>query len=262
MESFFSIIQSQSIRLSSLDLSNDYEEGRLVKKLLHSYPQRHEISDERKLDAFEFLDMYENTVTALGFCLSEVGDLLSQWRGYANDGKGVAIGFNKEYLEALWNNLKVETSRPYELRKISYTENSRSELLEKEFDLFLKRSDIPLLALEERTPDYLKKISEVSILEIAKKTYEIKSDAFKEEREWRLLLTLVKKEPGAYEFRATPTHLIPFKTIHLSKIENLRMIDEVILGPKNTTPEYVIESFLDQKEFENAQIFRSRATYR
>jgi hypothetical protein len=29
-------------------------------------------------------------------CFSENGDSLSQWRAYANDGKGVAIGFNPE----------------------------------------------------------------------------------------------------------------------------------------------------------------------
>ena len=35
-------------------------------------------------------------------CLfSESKDKLSQWRGYAQDGKGIAIGFNKDVLEEL-----------------------------------------------------------------------------------------------------------------------------------------------------------------
>ena len=35
------------------------------------------------------------------FCLSEEKDLLSQWRGYADDGKGIFIGFNGEFLDGI-----------------------------------------------------------------------------------------------------------------------------------------------------------------
>jgi hypothetical protein len=38
---------------------------------------------------------------AVGFCLSEEGDLLSQWRGYADDGCGVAIGFESSFFSDL-----------------------------------------------------------------------------------------------------------------------------------------------------------------
>ena len=40
-------------------------------------------------------------VDGLGFCLSKKGDLLSQWRGYADDAFGVSIGFEKDYLKKL-----------------------------------------------------------------------------------------------------------------------------------------------------------------
>jgi hypothetical protein len=32
-------------------------------------------------------------------CFSEAGDLLSQWRGYANDAQGISIGFYKPILQ-------------------------------------------------------------------------------------------------------------------------------------------------------------------
>ena len=32
-------------------------------------------------------------------CFSEARDLLSQWRAYSNNGQGLAIGFNSEYLK-------------------------------------------------------------------------------------------------------------------------------------------------------------------
>jgi hypothetical protein len=37
---------------------------------------------------------------------------------------------------------------------------------------------------------------------------------------------------------------------------------EVILGPRNTTPNYVMESFLKQSGFANVKISRSKASYR
>lgn len=49
------------------------------------------------------MQSFESTQLAygLGFCLSAERDLLSQWRGYTGDGAGVAIGFNRLYLEEL-----------------------------------------------------------------------------------------------------------------------------------------------------------------
>lgn len=38
-------------------------------------------------------------MTTYTTCFSENGDLLSQWRGYANDAKGISIGFNKDILQ-------------------------------------------------------------------------------------------------------------------------------------------------------------------
>lgn len=42
----------------------------------------------------------------LGFCLSERGDLLSQWRGYAAQGRGVSIAFRPIFLNAFLLQMK------------------------------------------------------------------------------------------------------------------------------------------------------------
>jgi hypothetical protein len=49
----------------------------------------------------EFIGGVESIFDGLGFCLSATGDLLSQWRGYANNASGISIGFSKKYLEEL-----------------------------------------------------------------------------------------------------------------------------------------------------------------
>ena len=38
-----------------------------------------------------------NTLPLIG-CFSKNGDLLSQWRAYAEDGKGFSIGFDSNYI--------------------------------------------------------------------------------------------------------------------------------------------------------------------
>ncbi|HWN07682.1 MAG TPA: hypothetical protein VNO50_00070, partial [Pyrinomonadaceae bacterium] len=56
------------------------------------------------------------------------------------------------------------------------------------------------------------------------------SSAFREEREWRLISHL---------FRALNERIVPFREFDLLESKNDSIV-EVILGPKNVTPNYVI----------------------
>ncbi len=52
--------------------------------------------------------------------LSEDSDVLSQWRAYADDGKGLAIGFSRKWLISL--------EPPVLLRMVSYEESQQQEI--------------------------------------------------------------------------------------------------------------------------------------
>lgn len=77
-------------------------EGKIASEAFERLAKR-----EKKLDAGtiqilrEKLELYIKECHGLGFCLSKHSDQLSQWRGYAADATGVAIGFSREYLELL-----------------------------------------------------------------------------------------------------------------------------------------------------------------
>jgi hypothetical protein len=91
---FLSIIKNKSVWLSDLTLSNDRLEGKWVRSLLVERCEAesmHPVELERLLSAFDF---GAERMGAAGFCMSEDGDLLSQWRGYADDGAGVASASN------------------------------------------------------------------------------------------------------------------------------------------------------------------------
>jgi len=94
-EAFCSIINNKSIRLSSLSLSNDKTEGKLASKIFKDLAAEESIKID---DLLGYIKLVEENSHALGFCLSAEDDLLSQWRLYADNASGVAIGFSKEGL--------------------------------------------------------------------------------------------------------------------------------------------------------------------
>jgi len=98
---FHSIVSTRSIWLSSLSLANDTMEGRLLSQWIMQHAQEDSASPDGVSRLRHQLDFLETSVEGLAFCVSGEGDLLSQWRGYADDARGFAIGFDGRYL-AKW----------------------------------------------------------------------------------------------------------------------------------------------------------------
>ena len=111
LETFYNIITNSTIRLSNIKKSNDYEE------MMYILPKAIDICDSILSKYYEKLSvgyklkdnfvktLFEETFNELSLncyviCFSEQSDLLSQWRGYANDACGVSIllfRYSKEY---------------------------------------------------------------------------------------------------------------------------------------------------------------------
>ena len=124
LNTFLNIMKNKSIWVSDIERSNDFLELVALRQLFSQHInadfneiiEKNRISDEN-LDLVNGLwtlreDFMAKLSTAytrtFAFCLSEKGDLLSQWRGYADDGTGVAIGFNLDFFKNL--NKKTEES--------------------------------------------------------------------------------------------------------------------------------------------------------
>lgn len=91
VEALLGIIKSKSIWLSDLRQTNDGEELKCGEKAIleawrKKFKEKPESFDKETQDL-----IYES---AYAFCLSKLPDKLSQWRGYADDGTGVCIGFD------------------------------------------------------------------------------------------------------------------------------------------------------------------------
>jgi hypothetical protein len=276
--SFHLIVDSRKIRLSSLSLSNDTMEGKLVAARLV------EMAKDDGLDKFKtqllekFVFNLEDMVDGLGFCLSEVGDLLSQWRAYADDATGFSIGFSKDYLEKLEKDYLANRQPAFTLKKVEYKIDNQKELIKPTYTkikelieegaldfpkkpTILSSSDRGKEEAKEKNEKFEKafiKITE-TIFPLFTKLFLLKATAFKAEREWRLLSYFGKKIDEKCSFRALKDRIVPYKEFDLLNPKD--SIVRVILGSKNKTPDYVIKSLLNQKGFTSAKILRSKVPY-
>lgn len=221
----------------------------------------------------------EEYMGGLGFCLSAEDDQLSQWRGYADDAAGIAIGFSKKYLESLIEHFKKPKSLDIQLEKVEYEPEVHDSQIEPTYRKMkelidegaFKGGDIRTI-LDTRTDEEFERdrtrarelLSSISVAAfmLFTKMYYLKSPAFSEEREWRLIsYHVVKSGDKRIEFRAVGDRIVPFESIEMVELD-VNPINEVILGPKHITPSSVIEEFLRQFGYEDVVVRRSAASYR
>ena len=118
-QKMYGIMSGRQLRMSDITKSNDYDEVYMffpgiiyaMRDVYYKNSFPFEFAgetDERGMEilfrlAYDYFKMEfdKGGVTNFVICFCEEGDKLSQWRGYANDGNGISIGFNKKILSSL-----------------------------------------------------------------------------------------------------------------------------------------------------------------
>lgn len=245
-----SIVQHRAIWLSSQWHLNDSAEGEIFNRLARNYADTLTIAENKINEVLASLDQFEFFVN----CLTTHGDMLSQWRGYAGDGKGVSIGFNSEALKKIIKGSSIGLLYP-----VTYADDTKDlskDLLNKLHKTLISGGDKPSV-------DYLQTLG--------KERWAVKSKAFEEEDEFRLILTphlndsQVAFAGGAIasrKFRATESEIRNYYELSLSTIEPDDLIKEVVLGPKNASNLGVVKQMLASFGFKSVTVKRSVASYR
>ena len=268
-----SIVKNKSIWLSSLNLSNDSSEGMMIRHSLEEMSDKEGMGLVFKTNIRTWYSiLFEDAVHALGFCVSEEGDLLSQWRGYGADGAGVSIGFNKSCIEALAVPRNSAASRELYFQKMRYElvpETSKvQQLYETIKATFLSMLGAPL---GEMSPESMTELVVATLpgreslklfSELLRHAYFTKSKAFSEEQEWRLLTYYEHLVVGSEcDYRATVDKLIPYVNIPFNMTGHDPIL-EVVLGPKNKTPISVMKDYLSDSGFYQVTVTKSQCSYR
>lgn len=158
---------------------------------------------------------------------TEKGDLLSQWRGYCEAGKGVSIGFVPTYL------MECGQARSFQLVQCIYDPEKQREIIQIVLNEILEQAKLkgpspikhPTQSYYEVFETYAEPL--LSIVSV------MKTPAFAEEQEWRLLSPVFQNyvEPPIC-YRAGKSWLVPYLEIPLIPESDKRAgIDRIFLGP-------------------------------
>jgi len=253
-------------------------EGKLVTKVITRLAER----DGLDCDSIEriraWLNLLESEFDGFGFCLSEEGDLLSQWRGYAADATGVAIGFSRDYLEEISASSVKENPPGFSLNRVEYTLMGHESKVEPIYGKMRKHIDDGALEIsgqrglldirsDEEIDEDRKRIANshanlaLTVLSLFPMLFHLKAQAFSEEKEWRLLSLFIEGVVDKCLYRTSPDRVIPYRSFELRAVEHPPIL-EVVLGPKHRTPPHIVKAFLKNNGFGEVGVRPSEASYR
>jgi hypothetical protein len=183
------IIENQSFFSSNSAYLNDTKEYYYGIELFKNAVKiiKEKAKDKKEENVIEAIEIeLENKLISYHYvtCFSLESDLLSQWRAYADDGKGIAIGFD---LKTLVQSFEPKATGMY----IEYNDITQQQAVENILDTVIKFYLSKLSMLESlNEPNLYSKIA-CEINEIFDKYVgQFKHNSFKEEREYRFDLLI------------------------------------------------------------------------
>lgn len=304
LNTFLSIIKTSSIWLSDVQKSNDYKEMSWFRQHYYEFLlEKYTNTDDKDIkticeiifsiaakDGFDkvpwwlhqavndnsqqILNIFQS-LRVYSFCLSELSDSLGQWRGYADDGRGVAIGFSYDYFRSIiGRGLRCPVFN-FMFGDISYRTDFTS-LFERMF----------LLHDKSKNAEYVLN----AMMDLTHASALFKHPSFSEEKEWRIISLMedygvteemlnfkkfdsvssdeYKKNFGTpqIDYVVKGADIIPHMEIKLKNLS--KAINRIVIGPKCNLLERdvrhillrfgVLESFDDQ----NIEVVFSESPYR
>ncbi len=199
---------------------------------------------------------------------SRDGDVLSQWRAYARDGDGFAIGFNPKAFDAKLQipHMSMFDGNTVGLLEIQYDDDALKREIAQIFDYHLSPNTSPHDTLSTRGSRCVSQLRDLAL--------SFKNPAFREEREWRITyspsMMTRPEEPnmlldGALKtinFRSTRYGVVPYFEMPLRQTMRENAIVEIVIGPKNKSKTMLVEMLLGALGYRNARVRNSSASYR
>lgn len=265
-DAFKSIIEHKTIRLSALDQSNDFTEGLIIaeafkKHMLSIFMEKKSkviIANNNEVE--KNIDDVVGYWRGFGFCLTESRDSLSQWRGYAQEATGFAIGFRVEELRRLFDeaNHKNSSYGSAQLRKVIYKEELNEELIMKANDVAAKIEAASKLSADEHTDEVIAPLLQ-DFAYLSRDRYCFKKQGFQDEREWRVLASVRGSDHKKLNFLHSNGQIKPY--IDVSFGDFPKIIGEVVVGPKQSTPDLIIDALVKKAGFE-VEVIKSKTSFR
>lgn len=286
---FKEIIHNKTLRFSDITKSNDSAELRWITSYIESIfldelgnanqnAQFKEISQKTDFVGLFHEFSYSFFTQALcgkekffwfyATCFSLEEDKLSQWRGYADDGRGFSIGFRRKAFEAY-------STSGFKLLSI----HSGDVKYDKEKHILSVRESIRKLFLDIFADLERNKLSKEGIRYIYMNCFQgliekavfIKNPFFKEEKEWRMCVWTYKDfsdsndillvnngvpENFDLEYQNRNNQIVSYFDLKFAP----DIVKKIVVGPKNKTDLSDLSIFLKSNGFD-CKIIESDGTY-
>ncbi len=261
---------AKTLRFSDLLCMSDYRElswGYHILGLAAQEIAKENATDDGTIDN----QHYERLAASLGSfqskCLptavrfSKSGDSLSQWRTYADDARGFAIGFDLEMLKQMPSpqldvvyDQETQLQRMRELLKRSFPQNKNL----RDVDIWNKCPELYILLASFKNPSFVEEV-EVRLLHTLKReTLEGVTQIAPAEC---ISFGQQKKSPDI-QFRMKAGVPIPFVDIQFQEDSTDSPLKKVVLGPMNIARIESIQMFLATIGFPNVEVSLSSSSYR
>lgn len=232
IDSLLGIVKDKTLWATELKYLNDSQEFRYFAELMRGKTLVYDASgNEAEIDATNQLrswirDWFVDGALVFTTSFTQKGNVLSQWRGYCEHGKGVSLGFDPAAI------IGCADQASFKLGRCIYDWERHDSLATEVVKRLVK-------AAVENGPDATKHVSQcyyntfdaaaTDIIQIAVLT---KHPAFVEEEEWRCVSQPVKNYVEApIEYRSGRASLIPFIRFPLPVINDALAIQTAIVGP-------------------------------
>jgi len=267
--SFEAIVRTGSIRFSDINMMNDAQEMRWGYKVFEDAATElltSKIPDELAGLDKNFIDEIDKMLSPMALyaqpfvsCFSKEPDQLSQWRAYADDGFGFALGFSASALQSL----------PITLMEVAY--DTRKQIVE------MKRAIAAIYLEYKDSPTGFDERSRESCTLLGAYFAALKNPSFHEEREVRavhLVNVRVEKHSTRFDvsgfsqgqpkpeirFRVSDHSIVGFLDLPISVA--LNPILRVVLGPKSPNAPGNPLMMMSHYGHRDVTIERSKCPYR
>lgn len=286
-QSFLQIMESKKIWLSSTRNMNDSAEGKWFLNIVIKVLKEHEEELGKEWCENVKTELKYNYIPLYIACFSKNGDALSQWRSYAEDGFGVAIGFDEDILAPQGEILNTERSSDIlapksiiSLRDVDYKtyEDLKLNIFSLAEKWIRRVSDVKDSFYVQNTAIRPRESARYFSWWCIDDASALKNPAFCEEEEKRLILKPdymrleylgLREESKFQKMKAMKAlggvkHRVSngFLTSHFELPISGKMINTLILGPKNKFTQSDLNDFLLLNDMSHVKVKRSTATYR
>lgn len=181
----------------------------------------------------------ETNVCVASFCSD--GDLLSQWRAYGADAKGIALGFSGQYLSKLSNRGFLHTW------KCVYERSDHALIISELVEMALRSFNMCPNGIDASARDkFTKDITGYFNTTFLRVAPILKDSHFHEEQEWRIIAVARKITDDGFDVVHTGSRLLPVYRLEFPKNDDgdISVLKTVRVGPTGS-PELLSNALFD-----------------